>query len=49
MDDCLIEVTAWAGLTVQTIYGEPRLYGNGETDLIIKTWLRFNKVNRPSI
>jgi len=27
--------------------GEPRLYGNGETDLITKTWHKFNKVSRP--
>ena len=24
-----------------------RLYGNGETDLITKTWHEFNKVSRP--
>jgi hypothetical protein len=27
--------------------GESRLYGSGETDLITKTWLRFNKVSIP--
>jgi len=24
------------------MFGEPRLYGNGETDLITQTWLKFN-------
>ena len=31
-------------INVRTKYGEPRLYGNGETDPITKTW---SKVSRP--
>jgi hypothetical protein len=41
---------AWLTCThydVWTKHGECRLYGNGETDLITKTWHEFNKVSRP--
>jgi hypothetical protein len=27
---------------VWTRYGEPRLHGNAETDLIMKTWCQFD-------
>jgi hypothetical protein len=34
-------------INVWTKYGEARLYGNEETDLIMKTWHKFNKVSTP--
>ena len=41
---------AWLTCTLHdqwTKWGEPRLYGKGETDLIMKTWHKFNEVSRP--
>jgi hypothetical protein len=34
-------------INVWTKYGQARLYGNEETDLIMKTWHNFNKVSTP--
>jgi hypothetical protein len=34
-------------INVWTKYGEARLYGNEETDLIMKTWHNLNKVSTP--
>ena len=33
-------------INVWTKYGEPRLYGHEETDLIPKTWSKNSKVSR---
>ena len=30
-----------------TNYGESMLYANGETDIITKSYQKFNKVSRP--
>jgi hypothetical protein len=32
--------------SVSTMESVPSLYGDGETDLIMKTWCKFNKVSR---
>jgi hypothetical protein len=34
-------------INVWTKYGKARLYGNEETDLIMKTWHKFNKNSTP--
>jgi hypothetical protein len=34
-------------IDVWTKYGEPKLYCNGETGLITKTWCKYSKVSRP--
>ena len=36
---------AFSIIDVQTKYGDPRLYGNRETDIIMKTWCKFNNFN----
>jgi len=39
---------AWLTCThsdVWTKHGEPRLYGSGGSDPIMKTWHKFNKVS----